>query len=80
MLIFASRSGVDASRSWLKPVRFACVSNFLPVKMSLLAKSEGEAFGVALKSCGCVKNCSKLLPSSTFCDMKELTVDACETE
>lgn len=64
---------------WLKLVRFAGVSNFLPVKMSLLAETEGEVFGAAPKSCGCVKNCSKLLPLSTFCDVKKLTVDACES-
>lgn len=76
-------------------MRFACVSNVLPVKISFLspikilllppikillpAKFEGEVFAAVPKSCGCVKNCSKLLPSSSFCDVKKLMVDVCET-
>jgi len=45
--------------------------------MSLLAETEAEVFGAAPKSCGCVKNCSKLLPISIFC-VDKLTADACE--
>lgn len=66
-------------RSWFQTLRLACVSTFSPVKMSLLAEAEGRAFGADPKSCGCVKNCSKLLPSSTFCGVKILTLDACKT-
>lgn len=87
LLLFACRSVVDALGIWLKLMLLACISNVLPIKMSLsllvktllLAKFEGEVFGAVPKSCGCVKNCSKFLPSSTFCDVKKLMLDVCET-
>lgn len=70
--------GVVSLGSWLL-ARIPGIANFSPVKMSLLAEAEGEVFEAAFKNCGCVKNCSKLLPISTFCGVEKLTVDACET-
>ena len=72
----AITGGVASLGSWLL-VRLAGIANFSPVKMSLLAASEGNVFVAGLKNCD-LKNCAKLLLTPLFSGLNILTVDACE--
>ncbi|WP_293125335.1 hypothetical protein [Microcoleus sp. bin38.metabat.b11b12b14.051] len=69
--------GVASLGSWLL-ARLAGIANFSPVKMSLLAASEGNVFVAGLKNCD-LKSCAKLLLTSLFSGLNILTIDACKT-